>query len=108
MIVLFVTRCPVTEEESETTKRALDLNARDTALFCFLISEYEFTVSEIQFKIIDVGGDKVERRKWIEFLQVFPFYQFCICPQVFQGSLISSLHFSSFLRSIFSGSLIST
>ena len=39
-----------------------------------LFSEYEFTVSEIQFKIIDVGGDKDERRRWIDFLQVLHFY----------------------------------
>jgi hypothetical protein len=38
------------------------------------LSEYEFTVNEIQFKIIDVGGDKDERRRWIDFLQVLYFY----------------------------------
>ena len=34
------------------------------------IVEYEFVVTDIQFKITDVGGDRRERDKWINFLQV--------------------------------------
>ena len=33
-------------------------------------SEYEFVLTDIQFKIIDVGGEREERVRWIDFLAV--------------------------------------
>ena len=35
-----------------------------------LVLEYEFTVSDINFKITDVGGQREQRTIWIEFLAV--------------------------------------
>ena len=32
--------------------------------------EYEFVLTDIQFKIIDVGGKREERVRWIDFLAV--------------------------------------
>ena len=37
----------------------------------WIISEYDFTVSDINFKITDVGGEREERAQWIDFLSVF-------------------------------------
>merc|ERR1719167_1915908 len=34
------------------------------------VIQYEFVMSDIQFKVIDVGGEREERVKWIEFLAV--------------------------------------
>lgn len=33
------------------------------------VIQYEFVVTDIQFRIIDVGGERAEREKWINFLQ---------------------------------------
>ena len=35
-----------------------------------LSSEYEFIVSDCNFKITDVGGERAERENWIDFLAV--------------------------------------
>ena len=43
-------------------------------LFC---SEYEFVLTDIQFKIIDVGEEREERVRWIDFLSVSTF-----CPGI--------------------------
>ena len=36
----------------------------------FFVLEYDFTVSDINFKITDVGGEREERTQWIDFLAV--------------------------------------
>ena len=60
--------------ESEKIQWALLVSASIGWLVCLakglMVLEYEFTVSDINFKITDVGGQREQRTIWIEFLAV--------------------------------------
>ena len=60
--------------ESEKIQWALLVSASIGWLVCLakglMVLEYEFTVSDINFKITDVGGQREQRTIWLEFLAV--------------------------------------
>jgi guanine nucleotide-binding protein G(i) subunit alpha len=59
------------------------------------IIEVSFTCDEVQFRVVDVGGQRSERKKWIHCFQVGAFCVFllcvCVCVGVFQELCASTV-----------------